>query len=166
MEFSTIHTYDHPAGELFAVLTDFDCVRQKYEAVGHSDVALVERNEGAGGAVTLVTTRVVPLELPGFAKKVLSPRQSVTQTDTWSAPDVKGVRTGTFTVVGKGTPVQVRGTLCLSPDGEDSCTNETNVTIECKVPLIGGKVAQFVSGDTRRAVDHEQVWIQDHLAAR
>jgi hypothetical protein len=164
VKFEVTHSYSHPADDVFAVLTDFDAVREKYESIGQSDVTLVSRDEGDDGSITLVTRRVVPLELPGFAKKVLSPKQSVTQTDTWSAPDAKGVRSGTFEVVGKGTPVQVRGTLRLAPKGAKACTNVTDVTIECKVPLIGGKIADFVAGDTRKAVDHEQAWIRERLA--
>jgi Protein of unknown function (DUF2505) len=166
VEFDVTHTYKGSADAVFAVLTDFDCVREKYEALGDSDVELVARDEDPGGGVTLVTRRVVPLELPGFAKKVLSPRQSVTQADVWSGADDKGVRTGTFEVVGKGSPVQVCGTMRLAPKGKNRCDNVTNVTVGCKVPLIGGKIAGFVVGDTKRAVDHEQVWISAHLAAR
>jgi hypothetical protein len=165
VEFDVTHKYQGSADEVFAVLTDFDCVREKYEALGHSDVGPIARDEHADGGLTLVTRRVVPLELPGFAKRVLSPRQSVTQTDSWSAADDKGVRTGTFEVLGKGTPVQVHGTMRLAPNGKKRCNNATNVTVGCKVPLIGGKIAGLVAGDTKRAVDHEQVWISDHLAA-
>jgi Protein of unknown function (DUF2505) len=166
MEFSVTHTYQRPAATVFAVLTDFDQVRDKYEALGHGDVELISREEDDGGGVTLVTRRVVPLELPGFAKKVLSPRQSVTQTDTWSGPDSDGARRGTFAAVAKGTPVQVHGTMRLTPSSARRCTNIITVTVECKIYLIGGKIAGFVAGDARRAVDHEQIWIRDHLAAR
>lgn len=163
MEFEVTHSYQRSATTVRDVLTDFDRVREKYEALGHSDVELVSRDVGDDGEVTLVTRRVVPLELPGFAKKVLSPRQSVTQTDTWSAPDADGVSNGTFAVVGKGTPVQVRGTMKLAPASARRCTNVIRVTVECKIPLIGGKIADFVAGDTRRAVDHEQTWISAHF---
>jgi hypothetical protein len=166
MEFSVTHTYQRSATWVFGVLTDFDRARDKYEALGHSDVELVSREEDDEGGITLVTRRVVPLELPGFAKKVLSPRQSVTQTDTWSAPDADGVRNGTFAAVAKGTPVQVHGTMLLSPSSARRCTNVIDVTVECKIPLFGGKIADFVAGDTRRAVDHEQTWVSDHLSAR
>lgn len=164
MQFNAVHTYSHTADEVFAALTDFEAVKSKYEAIGQSDVQLVRRDEGDDGSITLVTTRVVPLELPGFAKKVLSPKQHVTQTDAWSAPDGSGERTGTFAVEAKGTPVQVRGTLHLAPRGSDGCTNTTDVTVECKVPLIGGKITDLVASDTRRALDHEHTWMSEHLA--
>lgn len=166
MQFTATHTYKHPVGEVFAALTDFETVAAKYEALGQTNVRLVRRDEDDDGAVTIVTRRVVPLELPGFARRVLSPKQDVTQTDTWSAADAKGRRTGTFTVAAKGTPVQVHGTLLLAPKGAKSCTNTTNVTVECGVPFIGGKIADFVGKNARRAVDHEQSWTSEHLAER
>lgn len=166
MEFSVNHTYQRSAGAVFALLTDFERVRDKYEALGHSAVELVSEEEDEDGTFTLVTRRVVPLELPGFAKKFLSPHQSVTQTDTWTAPDDDGVRHGTFAVVAKGTPVEVHGTMRLAPVSARRCSNDIDVTVQCKIPLIGGKLADFVAGDTRRAVDHEQTWISEHLATR
>ena len=165
MQLTATHTYEHPVSEVFAVLTDFDAVRAKYEALGHADVEEVRREEGEDGSLTLVTRRVVPMEVPGFAKKVLSPKQNVTQTDEWSAADAEGGRTGTFRVEARGTPVQLHGDLRLTPDGAGGCTNATTVTIECKLPLVGGKIADFVAKDTRRAVDHEQAWMTEHLAS-
>jgi hypothetical protein len=164
MEFTANHTYDHPAAAVFAALTDVDAVRAKYESIGQRDVQLVRRDEGDDGSVTLVTTRVVPLDVPGFARKFLSPAQTVTQTDDWAAPQADGTREGTFKVEAKGTPVSVHGTLRLTPTGEGSCTNVSVVTIECRVPLVGGRIADFVSKDTRAAVDHEQTWLREHLA--
>jgi hypothetical protein len=163
MELSATHTYQHPVPAVFDVLTDFDAMKAKYEALGQTDVELVRRDERDDGSVTVVTRRVVPLDLPGFAKKVLSPRQTITQTDDWSAPDAQGARHGTFTVEAKGSPVTIRGTLHLAPKGA-GCTNTTQVTIECKVPLVGGKIAELVAGDTRRAIEHEESWVRAHLA--
>ena len=165
MQFNAVHDYQHPAGEVFAALTDFEAVKSKYEAIGQSDVQLVRRDQGDDGSVTMVTTRVVPLELPGFAKKVLSPKQHVTQTDVWSGADSKGRRSGTFAVEAKGAPVRLQGTLQLVPRGAKGCTNTTEVTVECKVPLIGGKIADLVANDTRRAIDHEQTWMSEHLGS-
>jgi hypothetical protein len=164
VKFTVEHTYDHPADAVFDVLTDFEAVKAKYEAIGQHDIELVRRDEGDDGSVTLVTRRVVPLDVPGFAKKVLSPSQTVVQTDTWDAPDASGARSGTFTAESKGTPAQVGGRLQLTPDGPGACRNVSEIEIEVKVPLIGGKIADFVSKDARQAVDHEQTWIRQRLA--
>ena len=162
MHFNAIHAYQHPADEVFAALTDFEAVKSKYEAMGQSDVRLVRRDQGDDG---LVTSRVVALFLPGFAKKVLSPKQHVTQTDVWSGADSKGRRSGTFAVEAKGAPVRLHGTLVLVRRGAKGCTNTTEVTVECRVPLIGGKIADLVSNDTRRALEHEQTWMIEHLGS-
>ncbi len=163
MDFTVHHTYDHPADAVFAALTDFEAVKAKYEAIGQRDITLVSRDVDADGSVTMVSTRVVPLDVPGFAKKFLSPTQTVTQTDEWGPADADGSRTGFFEVEAKGAPVSVSGTLALSSTGEGSCKNDTVVTIECKVPLVGAKIADFVSKDTRSAVDHEETWIRQYL---
>jgi hypothetical protein len=162
VEQSATHRYDHPADAVFALLTDFEAVKEKYEALGHRDVALVRRDAGDDGSVTMVTTRVVPMEVPGFAKKFLKPANSVTQTDAWGAAGADGVRTGTYSVEAKGVPVTLGGTLRLAPDA-DGCTNEIRTTITSKVPLVGGKLADFVGGDARKAVEHEYRWTAARL---
>jgi len=164
MKFTVEHTYDHPVGEVFEVLTDFEAVKAKYEAIGQRDIELVRRDAGEDGSLTLVTRRVVPLDVPGFAKKVLSPSQTVVQTDTWGAPDASGARAGTFTAESKGTPVRVSGALRLSPDGDEACRNVSEIEIDAKVPLVGGRIADFVSKDARKAIDHEQTWTRQRLA--
>lgn len=165
MRFEVRHEYTAGVEEVFAVLTEFALMREKYESLGQTGVELIDRTV-TDGAVTVSTRRVVPLELPGFASKFLSPRQTVLQTDRWTAPDAHGVRTGTFEVQAKGAPVKVSGTMRLAPDGARRCVDEMAITVECKVPLIGGKLADFVGGDTRKAVDHEQTWIAGHLRGR
>ena len=163
MKFTVTHAYDHSADEVLAALTDFDQMKAKYEALGQSAVTLVSRRGQPDGAVVVTTQRVVPLQVPSFAKRVLSPKQSVTQTDTWSATDAQGGRRGTFTVEAKGTPVKISGTMRLQPTDDHACTDTMDVSIDCSVPLIGGKLADFVSGDTRRALDHERDWVTSHL---
>ena len=162
MRFEVRHEYSAGVEEVFAVLTDAVLMREEYESLGQSGFELVE-HEMVDGAVTVTTRRVVPLELPGFASKFLSPRQTVLQTDSWTQADVHGVRTGTFVVQAKGAPVNVHGTMRLAPDGPRRAVDEMTITVECKVPLIGGKLADFVGGDTRKAVDHERTWIASHL---
>jgi hypothetical protein len=163
MDITVIHHFDHSTDEVFASITNPDDVTAKYLALGHSDVQVLERTEKKG-AVVLRTTRIVPLDVPSFARRILSPKNLVTQVDEWSAPDRQGVRTGSFTVDAKGVPVEVKGRLRLAPDGEDAARYEIAVTVKCGVPLIGGKIADFVGKDTTKAVEHEGAWTAAHLA--
>ena len=52
--------------------------------------------------------------------------------------------------------------LTLSPCF-DCPSQGDDVVVECKVPLIGGKIADLVAGDTRRALEHEQAWVNEYL---
>ena len=81
MDFDATHTYERVRERCLRRSHRLRLCREKYEALGHGDVELNTRDEDAAGGLTLVTSRVVPLELSGFATKVLSPRQSVTETD-------------------------------------------------------------------------------------
>jgi Protein of unknown function (DUF2505) len=162
MKYQATHVYERSVDEVLAALTTFEAMQPKYEALGHRDVRLVSRDETPDGGVTVVTKRVVPLDVPGFAKKVLKPTNDVTQTDRWGAAGMDGVRHGTFSVEAKGVPVQIGGTLLLTPTAT-GCTNEIAVTVECKLPLIGGKIADLVGKDTRTAIDHEGAWTAAHL---
>jgi hypothetical protein len=161
MQYRKVHSYTHSPDEVLAALTDFDVMKAKYEALGHTEVSLVERTEHEG-AVTVTTKRTVPLDVPGFAKKVLKPTNTVIQTDAWEAPDANGVRHGHFTVEAKGVPVTVGGALTLAPAGEGA-EQTIDLTVTCKVPLIGGKIADFVGGDARKAVDHDGTFTKQHL---
>jgi hypothetical protein len=161
MHYRKTHSYSHSADEVLAALTDFDVMKAKYEALGHSEVELIERTE-RDGAVTVKTKRTVPLDVPSFAKKVLPARNTVLQTDEWGAPDERGVRTGRFTVDARGVPVSVGGPLRLEPT-DTGAVQTIELEVQCKVPLIGGKIADFVGGDAKKAVDHDGEFTKQHL---
>jgi hypothetical protein len=62
--------------------------------------------------------------------------------------------------------VQLSGTMHLSP-GPGTCTEEITVAVTVKVPIIGGKIAQWVAGtEVRRTVDAEfafgDQWLATH----
>lgn len=162
MKYATSRRFDRSVDEVIAAVTDFAVVKAKYEALGHRDVELLSREEGADGSITVSTKRVIPLDVPGFAKKVLKPSNTSIQVDRWSAPDATGGRSGTFSVDAKGVPVDVAGTMRLEPTA-DGCDYRIEVEVTCKVPLIGGKIADFVGGDARKAVDHDLAFTAQHL---
>lgn len=162
MQIRQTHTYAAAPDAVIAVLTNPDTVKAKYEALGHRDVEILERTEEAG-AISVRSHRLVPLDVPSFAKKVLPATNSVIQVDSWGAPDAAGVRSGHFTVEAKGVPVKVGGKLHLAPGSDGGSVNEIDATIECKIPFIGGKIADFVGGDARKAITHEEVFTKEVL---
>jgi hypothetical protein len=90
----------------------------------------------------VVTKRTVTVDLPGFAKRVMTPSNTAVQTESWSAADDLGNRTSTYHVEIQGMPSKVTGTLILSPDAGGT-KQVIDADVKVSIPLIGGKLEKF-----------------------
>jgi len=164
MDVESSHTYAAPIEAILAMLRDRDTTLAKYEGMGHRNVEILDCS-GDDGHLRIESSRVVDVDLPGFAKKVLKPTNTMHQTDEWrSAAD--GGWDGTFVVDVQGSPVHLTGTMRLTP-GPDTCTEEIKVAVTVKVPLIGGKIADWADkNDVKRTLDAEfafgDTWVAAH----
>ena len=66
------HVYSVPVEAVIAMLRDASATIDKYESMGHRDVQIVEL-VASDDTLRIVSTRLVDVELPGFAKKALKP---------------------------------------------------------------------------------------------
>src|SRR5215813_6967023 len=99
--------YAQPPAAVLALLLDPDYVAERSRAMGDSDVQVTARRDG--GRVVVVNQRDVRRDLPGFARKLFSPTNRVTQTESW---DTSGeVATAELVVEVRGAPVSVRARL-------------------------------------------------------
>ena len=113
MEIKATHTFDAPADRVWAMFRDRDAHVAKFENMGHREIEVLDY-ESDDDSVRIVIKRIVDLDLPGFAKKVLSPSNTMTSTDIWEArPD--GTYGGTFTLDIPGAPVKSSGTTLVTP---------------------------------------------------
>jgi hypothetical protein len=133
-------TVDYPASpdDVFAMLTDERFQARKCEEVGSlsHDVAVSQ----AGGATRVVTKRDLPTQdLPDFAKSLIGPRLTITETYEWAAANGDGSRTGDLTVELGGAPVTLRAKLGLAPSGAGTRMS-LDGDLKASVPLIGGKI--------------------------
>ena len=164
MKVASTHTYAAPPETVFAMMTTPETLVAKYTALGHDQVEILDRTE-TGGAVAVRSRRLVPMDVPGFAKKFLSPKNTVEQHDRWNAPAADGTRTGTWEVQAKGVPVKVGGDLRLAPGAKGTTVVEITGEVSCSVPLLGGKLAAFVGSDVQRTLTAEEQFQEGHLAA-
>jgi hypothetical protein len=165
MKVSSTHTYAAPPDVVFTMMTDPDVVTAKYTALGHRDIRITA-HDIEGDAVTLGSRRGVPMDVPGFAKRFLSPVNTVEQRDHWDPPGADGARTGTWQVSAKGVPVSVGGTLRITPGPKRTTVVEVSGEVTCSVPLVGGRLAAFVGGDVQRTLHAEEVANDGYLADR
>ena len=166
MDVSDSHTYDAPLDAVLSMFGDPEAVVARYEGMGHRDVEVLECTRD-DSTLTVRTSRVVDVDLPGFARKVLSPTNTMVQTDRWTAAD-DGGWDGTVDVDVKGAPVQMRGTMRLDPDGA-STTMQLTLSMSVKVPLVGGRIADWAGkNDVPATIAAEfaagDAWLADHPA--
>ena len=163
MEVKGSHVYAAPIDAVLAMLRRPEATQSKYEGMGHRNVEILDCR-GDNESLHIESSRVVDVDLPGFAKKVLKPTNTTRQTDDWHAA-ADGAWDGSFAVEVHGAPLQLSGTMHLSP-APGTCTEEITVAVTVKVPIIGGKIAQWVAGtEVRRWVDAEFTFGDEWLAA-
>jgi hypothetical protein len=157
------HTFDAPIGAVWKMFSDPKSHVSKFEAMGHTDIEVVEQKKTKQG-LKMVISRTVTVDLPGFAKKVLKPTNTVVSTDEWSDRG-DGTYGGTFSAETKGAPLKVKGTTLIEPDG-DRTRYVVQTSIDVKVPLIGGKIADFSKGIVNKQMDDEfrlgDEWLASH----
>lgn len=156
MKVHTTHTYPATPARVVELMTDPDTLREKYTSLGHRDVCIVEHEVHADGAVTVRSKRSVPMDVPRFAQRFLSPVNTVEQHDEWGPAAADGSRTGTWQVTASGVPVRVGGELTVRPDGHGATVVVMAGEISCSIPIVGGKLAGFVGADVERTMHAEE----------
>ncbi len=164
MKVATNHLYAASPDVVFAAMTNPEVLVEKYQSLGHHDVKILDHSV-TGGVMSIRSRRGVPMDVPGFAKRFFSPINVVQQHDEWDPMGDDGVRRGTWQVVARGVPVTVGGTLRMEavPGGT---TVEMNGEVHCSVPLVGGRIAEFVANDVLHTMRGEESFNDDYVAHR
>ena len=163
MKVGSTHTYAAPPDVVFMMMTDPDVLAARYGALGHRDIRITEHRESGDGAATVASRRSVPMDVPGFAKRFLSPTNTIEQHDRWNTPAADGSRSGTWEVSAKGVPVTTGGTLRITPGAKRTTVVEVTGEVTSSVPIVGSKLAGFVAGDVQRTLSAEEAFNDDYL---
>lgn len=156
------HTFEAPVERVWEMFRDQGSHIAKFESMGHRDIEVLDY-EASDSSVHLVISRLVDVEIPGFARKVLKPTNTVVTTDDWAA-NGDGSYGGRFSLDIHGAPVRSSGTTRIIADG-DRTTYTITVEVDVKVPLIGGRIADWAKGDIARQIELEFVAGDDWLAS-
>jgi hypothetical protein len=137
----------------FAALSSEQWPAHKAEALDDGS-RLESREELPDGGVVLRSTRGLPSGIPGFLEKVLPADGRAGQTDTWGPAQPDGSRAGSWEAQVPGAPVDVRGTMRLTPTAS-GCDYAIDGTAKVKIPILGGKAEKFVADATARTTSAE-----------
>jgi hypothetical protein len=160
MKIKALHQYAKDVDTVFSLFHDPDFMKVKYEGIGARNVEVLEC-AGSEGRYTVKVKREVPADVPSLLKKFLNPWNTIVQSETWEGK-AGGPYRCKLAVEIAGVPVGMGGEMELrSQDG--GCVNDVRLEVKCGIPLIGGKLADFVGGDAEKATQAEYEFIRAHL---
>ena len=160
MSHSTKHSFSASFDEVYARITDKNFLQAKYEGIGGRNVSFSEAGQD-GDVFRLKSSREVPSNPPGFARKFLSDWNKMEETMEWSRnPD--GSAHGAYTGKVKGVPGVLEGTFDLRADGS-GCVEDIVMTAHIRVPLVGKKIAAIVEGETAASLVDEYAFLRNDL---
>jgi hypothetical protein len=158
---SRIDKYAASADDIWAMLQSREYVDAKYQALG--DISTnVQTFEPGDQATVLRVERIVPADLPDFAKKILGDTNRINQNENWTASG--GSYICDLKIEFPGKPLHVTGRLEVKPTGDASADWHVNMDIKASVPLIGGKLESVVEKETLASLDKEYAFNQEWLA--
>lgn len=152
-EFTYRQSFDDDPFVVFTMLRDEEYVQAKCEATG-SLRTTVEVREEPDGATTIVSTRVLPAEVPSVARKFVGETITATETQEWSPAASDGSRTASVRVEFSG-PLAFTGTLHLDPSGAGSQVT-TQGAFTASVPFVGGTIESVAAEQTARYLNAEE----------
>lgn len=136
------HEYSQDANTIFNLITSPNELARRCEALGERNVK-VEVNESGGVSKTQIA-REVEQDLPGFAKKLFKPTNTLLEREEWRSVGGRYEGKGQLKIVGTGATID--STIQISPSGT-GCIYEIDFQVTAKAPLIRRKLEAFI-GDT------------------
>ena len=144
-----------------AMLLDPAYAQLRAERTGAQSVTATERTEGDHGILSV--ERVIPAEVPDFARAFVGETLTVKETHDWAALDGSGCE-GTIGVT-FSAPVGVKGTMRMTAEGDGTIV-EIEGSISASIPFMGGKIEEMVKGEMARYLAKEPEigasWLAEH----
>ena len=130
-----------------------------------ADTATLDSMTVNDDGIDVVTTQVLRRDrLPGVVTQFHPGDLSIVREEAWSAVD-DGRATATVTGSIPGAPVSLSGTAVLAPAGSGSRLQFT-ATVEVRIPLVGGKVENFIGSQLVELLIAEQrfttAWLEEN----
>jgi hypothetical protein len=163
VKIAATHRYDASVDTVFGLFHDPAFMQAKYTGIGARNVAVPECT-GGDGRYRVRITREVPAEVPSLLARFVQPWNTIEQRETWDGRPGGPYRCRIDIEIA-GIPVRMGGEMQLHAEGA-GCVNEVRLEVTSGIPLVGGRLADFVGGDAQKAIHAEYEFIRAHLARR
>lgn len=160
MKIKALHQYAKDVDTVFGLFHDPDFMKEKYVGIGARNVEVLECS-GSDGRYSVKVRREVPADVPGLLKKFLNPWNTIVQSEQWEGP-AGGPYRCKIAIEISGVPVSMGGEMDLRTQ-EGGCVNDVRIEVKCGIPLVGGKLADFVGSDAEKAIQAEYQFIRARL---
>jgi hypothetical protein len=108
------------------------------------------------GGIDVVTTQVLRADrLPAMVTQFHPGDLAVVREEAWG-PVIDGKATATISGVITGAPVTLSGTAVLVPREKGGSRGEFTASVEVRIPLVGGKVENFIGSQLVELLIAEQ----------
>ncbi len=159
---SVTHEFGAAPAAVYALLTDRAFLDARLEATGGNDPEVVSLDTD-GGATKIVTRQAIPAAaLPSMVASMISGDPITERTEDWRA-DGAGYLAD-FSVVIKGAPATLKGTIALTPSGAGSSL-AVNASASVPIPLFGGKIEAVVVEQVDALLTRENEYTATALAS-
>ena len=156
--------YQGSVAQVHAAFADERYWRARLADSGADDATLDALEVGPDGAVDVATTQVLRADrLPGFVAQFHQGDLHIERKEKWSAV-VADRSTASVAARIPGAPASVTGSGNLISD-DVGAKVDLKVTVEVKIPLVGGRVETFIGNQLVELLISEQrfttAWILD-----
>jgi hypothetical protein len=150
-------TYDAPADAVTAMLADKAFREEVCDYIGVVRKTVVIEPVGEGMHVTIDQWQPTS-GLPSFATRFVGAETNIVQREIWTTPLL-----GDISVTIPGKPGDMTGTARIS-EAHGVTTETVEMTVKVGIPLVGGKLEDFIAGMLLKALKAENKVGRDYLS--
>jgi hypothetical protein len=158
--------YGGSVDQVFRAFSDEQYWLARLAGSGADKTTLDAMEPTANGGVDVLTTQTLRAErLPAVVTQFHHGDLSFVREETWG-PIVEGRTEAVVKGSIPGAPATLHGTAVLTPSGSGARL-EFRATVEVRIPLVGGKVENFIGSQLADLLSAEQrfttEWIREHF---
>jgi hypothetical protein len=147
-----VHTYPASPAQVHTLLTDRSFLEGRMESVGGLDPKIMDLST-EDTKTTVVTRQSIPSSaLPSMVASMISGDPVTERTEVWDQ-DGDGYQ-ASISVVVKGAPAKLTGTITLRPK-DDGSEMVVDGSAAVPIPLFGSKVESIIVEQIRALLDEE-----------
>ncbi len=150
-------TYDAPADAVTAMLADKAFREEVCDYIGVTRKTVVIETVGEGLHVTIDQWQPTG-RIPSFAKKFVGDEVNIVQREIWTTPLL-----GDIAVTIPGKPGNMNGTARIS-EAHGVTTESVDMAVKVGIPLVGGKIEDFIASLLLKALKAENKVGRDYLS--